>query len=111
MHAVTLNLKPIHSTQWRRRVNVAGVFVCQAFHSLTFIGLAQFLPLIREDLNISFTQAGVLSAAATLSYALGMVKDMTGSFAPGFLGISALSITGAVPSVALAQVRHRALAA
>jgi predicted MFS family arabinose efflux permease len=44
-----------------------------AFHSLTFIGLALFLPLIREDLQISYTQAGMLSAAVTLSYALGQI--------------------------------------
>ena len=56
-----------------RAVNVAVVVVCQAFHSLTFVGLALFLPLIREDLQISYAQAGVLSAAATLSYALGQI--------------------------------------
>ncbi|MEQ1773198.1 MAG: MFS transporter [Burkholderiales bacterium] len=82
-------------------MNVVLVFVCQSFHSLTFIGLALFLPLIREDLHISYTQAGVLSAAATLSYALGQIPagflaDRYGPrrlFFIGLMGWSVLSLT------------------
>jgi nitrate/nitrite transporter NarK len=47
--------------------------MCQEFHSLTFAGIPLLLPLIREDLLISFAQAGLLSAAATLTYALGQI--------------------------------------
>jgi ACS family D-galactonate transporter-like MFS transporter len=91
----------IESATRRRVVNVAVVFVCQAFHSLTFVGLALFLPLIREDLQISYAQAGVLSAAATLSYALGQIPagylaDRLGPrrlFFVGLLGWSILSMT------------------
>ena len=83
-----------------RAINVGAVFVCQAFHSLTFIGLALFLPLIREDLQISYTQAGVLSAAATLSYALGQIPAgfLADRFGPrrlfiiGLVGWSTLSL-------------------
>jgi nitrate/nitrite transporter NarK len=56
-----------------RIINVSLVFVCQICHHLTFFGIALFLPLIREDLQITYTQAGVLSAAVTLSYALGQI--------------------------------------
>ncbi len=81
-------------------INVALVFVCQAFHSLTFIGLALFLPLIREDLQISYTQAGVLSVAATLSYTLGQIPAgfLADRFGPrrlfciGLMGWSILSL-------------------
>ena len=81
--------------------NVAAVFVCQAFHSLTFVGLALFLPLIREDLHISFARAGVLSAAATLSYALGQIPAgfLADRFGPrrlffiGLMGWSVLSLS------------------
>jgi nitrate/nitrite transporter NarK len=84
----------------RRVVNVAVVFVCQAFHSLTFVGLALFLPLIREDLQITYAEAGVLSAAATLSYALGQIPagflaDRLGPrrlFFVGLMGWSVLSL-------------------
>ena len=38
--------------------------------ALTFGGVALFLPLIREDLGITFSQAGTLAAAGTLTYAL-----------------------------------------
>lgn len=83
-----------------RAINVGAVFVCEAFHSLTFIGLALFLPLIREDLQISYTQAGVLSAAATLSYALGQIPAgfLADRFGPrrlfiiGLVGWSTLSL-------------------
>jgi len=82
-----------------RWVNVALVFACQVAHSLTFVGLALFLPLVREDLHITYTQAGVLSAAATLSYAAGQIPagflaDRYGArrlFIIGLLGWSVLS--------------------
>jgi MFS transporter, ACS family, D-galactonate transporter len=55
------------------RTNIGLIVGCQAVHFLTLGGLALFLPLIREDLGISFAQAGLLSGAATLTYALGQV--------------------------------------
>lgn len=69
-------------------------------HMLTFTGLALFLPLIREDMQLSFTQGGVLSAAATLSYALGQMPagflaDRFGAkrlFFVGLLGWSVMSV-------------------
>lgn len=90
----------VGSPAWNRSINVAAVYLCQAFHSLTFIGLALFLPLIREDLQISYTEAGVLSAAATLSYALGQIPagflaDRYGPrrlFFIGLMGWSLLSL-------------------
>ena len=92
---------PADSVTRSRVINVVLVFVCQSFHSLTFVGLALFLPLIREDLQISYTQAGVLSAAATLSYALcqipaGFLADRYGPrrlFFIGLMGWSILSLT------------------
>jgi MFS transporter, ACS family, D-galactonate transporter len=79
---------------------VTLVVVCQVFHGLTFGALALFLPLIREDLQISFSQAGILSAAATLSYGMGQVPAgyLSDRFGPkrlffiGLLGWSALSL-------------------
>ena len=84
-----------------RTINVALVVVCQVCHSLTFVGVALFLPLIRDDLQITYTQAGVLSAAATLSYALGQIPagflaDRYGArrlFFLGLMGWSFLSLS------------------
>ena len=42
-------------------------------------------------------------------YTLGAVKDQSGSFAWGFLGIAALCIGGVMLSVVLARMRTRAL--
>jgi DHA1 family inner membrane transport protein len=74
--------------------------LCQLTHGLTFTAIPLLLPLIRPDLGISFTDAGLLTAAATLSYALGQVPagllaDRFGPRRPffvGLLGWSALSL-------------------
>lgn len=79
---------------------VALVIFCQGFNMLTLGGIALFLPLIREDLHISFTQAGMLSAAATFTYALGQIPagflaDRLGPkrlFFVGILGSTLLSL-------------------
>jgi len=79
---------------------VALVVLCQIVHGITFSAIPLLLPLIREDLQISFTQAGMLSAAVTLSYALGQIPAgfLADRFGPrrlffiGLLGWSALSL-------------------
>jgi sugar phosphate permease len=81
-------------------VNVTLVILCQLVHFITFSAMPLLLPLIREDLNISFTQAGLLSAAATLSYALGQIPAgyLSDRYGPrrllfiGLLGWSAFSL-------------------
>lgn len=76
---------------------VTLVILCQVFHGLTFVGVALFLPLIREDLGISFSQAGLLSAAGTLSYGLGQLPAgyLSDRFGPRrlfFIGLLAWSL-------------------
>ena len=83
-----------------RRTTVMLVVVCQLVHALTLGGIALFLPLIREDLQISFSQAGILSVAATLSYAAGQIPagyfaDRLGAkwlFFAGLLGWSIFAL-------------------
>lgn len=41
----------------------------QSFQSLAYAGIALFLPLIRTDLGLTFSQAGLLAAVSTLVYA------------------------------------------
>ncbi len=94
--------------------------LCQVFHVLTFGGVALLLPLIREDLQISFSQAGMLSAAVTLTYGLGQIpagylSDRFGAkrlFFIGLFGWSALSLTlGLVHSFWLAVLNQLAAGA
>ncbi len=76
------------------------VVLCQLAHGLTFTAIPLLLPLVRADLGISFTEAGMLSAVATLSYALGQIPagflaDRFGPRRPFFIGLigwSALSL-------------------
>jgi sugar phosphate permease len=61
-------------------------------HWLTIAAIPLLLPLIRADLAISFTQAGLLSVAATLSYGLmqipaGFLADRFGPGRPFFFGL------------------------
>ncbi|MBI2858215.1 MAG: MFS transporter [Chloroflexi bacterium] len=75
------------------------VILCQSFQALTIGGIALFLPLIRKDLGLSFTQGGTLAAATTLVYALmqipaGYLTDRFGAkklFCIGILGTTTLS--------------------
>ncbi|MBI4191111.1 MAG: MFS transporter [Betaproteobacteria bacterium] len=79
---------------------VALVIFCQSFQVLTFGGISLFLPLIREDLHMSFSQAGLLSVASTLTYALAQIPSgyLTDRFGPkrlffiGILGSTLLSL-------------------
>jgi nitrate/nitrite transporter NarK len=79
---------------------VSLIVLSQVVHFLTLSAVALLLPLIRTDLAISFSQAGMLSAAATLSYALtqipaGYLSDRYGPkrlFFAGLLGWSLLGI-------------------
>ena len=95
--------------------NVTLVVVCQVFQALTLGGLALFLPLIREDLQMSFAQGGMLSAAATLSYGLGQIPAgyLSDRFGPtrlffiGLLGWSILSLNlGLVQSLWAAVINQ-----
>lgn len=81
-------------------LTITLVVLCQGFNLLVLGGIALFLPLIREDLHISFAQAGVLSAASTLTYALGQIPAgfLADRFGPkrvffaGILGSTLLSL-------------------
>ncbi|MBM3947417.1 MAG: MFS transporter [SAR202 cluster bacterium] len=57
------------SSRADRVITVAITIFCQGFQALAFGGIALFLPSIRADLGLSYTQAGILSSLATLTYA------------------------------------------
>ena len=83
-----------------RIATVSLVILCKSFQVLPIGGVALFLPVIRKDLGLSFTQGGTLSAAVVLSYALmqipvGYLTDRFGSkrlFSIGVLGTTTLSL-------------------
>ena len=78
-------------------ITVGLVVLCQVVHFLTFAAIPLLLPLIREDLEINFTQAGMLSAAGMLSYALGQIpagylSDRVGPRRLLFIGLLGWSV-------------------
>lgn len=91
----------IGSNEARRASRIGGVtliVLCQSMQALAYGGIALFLPLIRTELGLSFTQAGVLAAASTVVYAVmqipsGFLADRVGArrlFLVGVLGTSLL---------------------
>ncbi|MGI5282132.1 MFS transporter [Nonomuraea polychroma] len=90
----------------RRRpvLNRTLIVVCQSMQALCFGGIALFLPLIRQDLGISPSQAGLLAAAGTFTYALMQIPsgylsdrfDTKRLFVVGLVGTNLLSLTFAL---------------
>ena len=88
---------PTHPTRRDGITTVTLVVLCQLVHGITFSAMPLLLPLIREDLQINFTQAGMLSAAATFSYALGQIpagflSDRYGPRLLFFIGLMGWSV-------------------
>jgi nitrate/nitrite transporter NarK len=82
----------------RERTTTVGLAVlCQVAHFLTLAAIPLLLPAIRADLEINFAQAGMLSAAGMLSYAVaqipaGYLADRFGPRRPLFIGHLAWSL-------------------
>jgi nitrate/nitrite transporter NarK len=84
-----------------RPVSVALIILCQSTQALVYGGIALFLPLIRDDIGLTFTQAGTLAAASTIVYALmqipsGYLADRVGAkrlFLIGLVGTNLLAFS------------------
>jgi predicted MFS family arabinose efflux permease len=93
----------ISDTRARRPV-ITLLVVCQSTIGLIFGGIGLFLPLIRSDLGLSFTEAGTLAAASNLTYALMQVPSgyLADRFTPrrlfviGLVGMNLLAALFAV---------------
>ncbi|WP_370948498.1 MFS transporter [Amycolatopsis sp. cg5] len=80
--------------------NIGLIVLGQSSQSLVFGGISLFLPLIRADLGLTFSQAGNLAAVSMLVYALMQVPSgwLTDRFDPkrlfcvGLLGTNAMSL-------------------
>jgi sugar phosphate permease len=85
-------------------LNATLIVVAQSTQAIAVGAIALFLPLIRADLGLSFAQAGLLAAVATLSYALmqvpaGILSDRMSPkvlFGVGLIGTNALAIVFAL---------------
>jgi MFS family permease len=85
-----------------RAGNVVLIMLCLSFQTMSLAGTALFLPVIRSELGLSFTQGGSLSAAATFVYALmqipaGYLADRYGlkkMFLVGALGTTIQAVSG-----------------
>ncbi|MBN9239279.1 MAG: hypothetical protein BGO97_06285 [Micrococcales bacterium 70-64] len=81
-------------------LNATLIVIAQSTQAIAIGAIALFLPLIRSDLGLTFTQAGLLAAVATLSYALmqvpaGVLADRVSPktlFVVGVAGANALAI-------------------
>lgn len=84
-----------------RTITVTLTVICQSFQALSIGGVSLLLPLIREDLGLTFTQGGSLAAVTTIMYALMQIPAgyLSDRFSPkrlfivGVLGSTILSLT------------------
>jgi nitrate/nitrite transporter NarK len=84
--------------------DIALIVLAQSSQALVIGGVALFLPLIRSDLGLSFTQAGAIDAVSVLVYACmqipsGLLADRFGPrklFMTGLLGVNVLALTFSV---------------
>lgn len=96
---------------------VALIVLATSFQALVSGGFGLLLPLVRDDLGLTFTEAGSLAAAATLTYALmqvpsGMLADRFGPrrlFAIGSVGTNLLFLLFASTTSYLAAIVVQAL--
>jgi nitrate/nitrite transporter NarK len=101
-----------------RKAIIALLVVCQSTQGLILGGIALFLPLIRSDLGLTFTQAGTIAAAGNLTYALmqipaGYLADRftpRRSFLIGLLGANVLAAVFTVVTSYQALLVNQALA-
>lgn len=99
-------------------LNASLIVAAQSTQAIAVGAIALFLPLIRADLGISFAEAGVLAAVATLTYALmqipaGLVADRVSAkllFGIGVLGANLLAIVFAVSDSFAIMVAAQAVA-
>ena len=81
-------------------LNASLIIVCQSMQALAFGGVALFLPLIREDVDITFSQAGSIAAVGTFTYAVMQIPagyladryDPKRLFVIGLIGVNLLSL-------------------
>jgi sugar phosphate permease len=80
-----------------RAVNIALILLCMSFQPIAQTGIALFLPIIQDVLNISFSKGGTLSAVGIFIYALvqipsGYLADRMGLKRIFFIGILGTTI-------------------
>ncbi|MFC7531818.1 MFS transporter [Actinoplanes sp. GCM10030250] len=94
-----------------RKTIITLLVVCQSTQGLIYGGIALFLPLIRADLGLSFTQAGTLAAATNLVYALMQVPSgyLADRFTPRRLFLIGLLGTNLLAAVFTVLTSYEAL--
>jgi sugar phosphate permease len=95
-----MNANEQQSTVFKRNriLTVFLVTLCLISQSVTLFGIAIFLPEIRKDLGLSFTQGGALSAASLLTYAL---MQIPAGFLADRFGYKRIFFTGALATTVL----------
>jgi hypothetical protein len=76
-------------------LSIVLLVLCQSQQLLALGGLSLFLPLIRQNVGLDFTQGGTLGA----------VKDATGSFDIGLYSIAGLCLFALVCTLLLARMK------
>ena len=73
------DLQESHRGNQYRVVNIIPILLCMSFQLIAQTGIALFLPIIRDVLDISFSEGGTISAVGIFVYALAQIPS-------GYLG-------------------------
>jgi sugar phosphate permease len=94
---------PVQGGTFRRDkiANVILVIACQSFQALGIGAIALFLPLIRTDLHLTFSQGGIISAAGALTYTL---MQLPAGYLGDRFGAKRLFIVGAIGTTVFALI-------
>ena len=84
-----------------RKLNVILIILCTCFQSVAFAAISLFLPIIKKDLDLSFTQGGAISAITVFVYAL---MQIPAGFLADRYGLKKIFFSGALGTTALCLV-------
>jgi sugar phosphate permease len=84
-----------------RRLNVILIILCTCFQSVAFAAISLFLPIIKKELDLSFTQGGAISAITVFIYAL---MQIPAGFLADRYGLKKIFFSGALGTTTLCLV-------
>ncbi len=95
-----MDTKEQQSTVFKRDrlITVSLVTLCLIFQNIALYGIAIFLPAIRKDFGLSFTEGGALSAASIMAYT---IMQIPAGYLADRLGYKKVFVTGALTTSVL----------
>ena len=92
------DLQHNHGGNQNRALNIILILLCMSFQPIAQTGIALFLPIIRDALEISFSEGGTISAVGIFVYALVQIPS---GYLGDRIGLRKIFFTGVVGTTVL----------